>query len=39
MPITAELDCYRPELLLNLNRPDDLRRARRLRTANAEAAR
>ncbi len=39
VPIKAELDCYRPELLLNLNRPDDLRRARRLLGATAGAAR
>ena len=39
VPITAELDCYRPELLLNLNRPEDLRRARRLRAASAGASR
>jgi molybdopterin-guanine dinucleotide biosynthesis protein A len=35
MPITAELGFYRPELLLNLNRPDDLRQARLLQTASA----
>ncbi len=33
LPITGELGFYRPELLLNLNRPDDLRRARRLQSA------
>jgi molybdopterin-guanine dinucleotide biosynthesis protein A len=27
VPITAELDVYRPELLLNINRPKQLRRA------------
>ena len=32
VPITAELDFYRPELLLNINRPDELRQARLLET-------
>ncbi len=39
VPIGAELDFYRPELLLNLNRPDDLRRARRLQAVPAGAPR
>ncbi len=30
VPITTELDFHRPELLLNVNRPDELRQARRL---------
>lgn len=38
VPITAELGFYRPELLLNVNRPDDLRRARRLRAVPAGAS-
>jgi molybdopterin-guanine dinucleotide biosynthesis protein A len=33
VPVGPELEFYRPGLLLNLNRPEDLRRARRLRTA------
>jgi molybdopterin-guanine dinucleotide biosynthesis protein A len=38
VPVSAELDFYRPELLLNLNRPDELREARRLQTAGAAGA-
>lgn len=35
VPIVPGLDCYRREQLLNLNRPADLRRARRLQSASA----
>lgn len=35
--IDAALDFYRPELLLNLNRPEELRQARRLQAAAAGA--
>ena len=38
VPITPELDFYRPELLLNVNRPEELRRARRQETAIAGEA-
>lgn len=38
VPITAELAFYRPELLLNINRPDELRQAQRLQLAAAGAA-
>lgn len=39
VPITAELGFYRPELLLNINRPGDLERARRLTATVAGASR
>lgn len=39
VPIGGDLDFYRPELLLNLNRPTDLRLAQRLRSAAPGGAR
>ena len=39
VPITNDLGFYRPELLLNLNRPDDLRQARLLEIAAAGGSR
>ena len=39
VPIDEGLDFYRPELLLNVNRPDELRQARRLEAAATEARR
>ena len=38
VPITPELGFYRPELLLNVNRPEELRRARRQAKATAGGA-
>ena len=39
VPIDERLDFYRPELLLNVNRPDELRQARRLAAAATGASR
>ena len=38
VPVTPALDFYRPELLLNLNRPEELRRARELARAASGGA-
>ena len=39
VPIDERLDFYRPELLLNINRPDELKLARQLAAAAAGASR